>query len=111
MIVDAKGREVEGNGVDLTERQRRKIMAQNATIEDVNTIAHQHAQNAMNHLGNQIGPFVVKAISDAIKGYHESLIERGIIPEQGPLGAALSKEDVEKLISRPITQPEPEAVQ
>ena len=79
MLVGSDGREINGNGVDLTERQKAKVMKQNATIEDVNEIAHAHAVQATNHLGNQIPPLIHKIVGEAIQGFYESLKERGML--------------------------------
>lgn len=84
MILDSRGAEVNGNGVDMTERQKAKYMLQAANIGEVNEIAHAHAVQAMNHLGNQI-PALLKtmieeAVTAALNGYHQSLVERGVIP-------------------------------
>lgn len=86
MILDARGHETSGNGVDLTERQRLRMMAQNATLGEVNEIAHAHAVQAVNHLGNQIPGLVHSIITAAIQGYHASLIELGVIPATAPIG-------------------------
>lgn len=86
MILDARGHETNGNGADLTERQRLRMMAQNATLGEVNDIAHAHAVQAVNHLGNQIPGLVHSIITAAIQGYHASLIELGVIPATTPIG-------------------------
>lgn len=74
MILDATGREANGNGVNLTDRQMKKQMALNATIGDVNEIAHAHAVQAANHLGNQVPALLHKVVSEAIQGYHAALV-------------------------------------
>lgn len=81
MLVGSDGREINGNGVDLTERQKAKVMTQNATVGDVNEIAHAHAVAACNHLGNQIPPLIHKIVSEALQGFYESLKERGMLKE------------------------------
>lgn len=79
MILDARGHEVNGNGASLTEHQRKKLLAQNATVGEVHQIAadyaYQHAVQATNHLGNQVGPAIHKIVSEAIQGYHAALTE------------------------------------
>lgn len=84
MILDSRGVEVNGNGVDMTERQKAKWMAMNATRQEANDISHAHAVQAMNHLGNQIPALMKKmieeAVSAALAGYHQSLVDRGVIP-------------------------------
>ena len=86
VILDSRGHESNGNGVDLTERQRQKLMLQSVNMEECNEIAHAHAVKAMNHLGNQIpGLFkamMEQAITAALTGYHQSLVERGVIPPE-----------------------------
>jgi hypothetical protein len=87
VILDSRGAEVNGNGVDITERQKAKMMLKMATLGEVNEIAHAHAVQAMNHLGNQIPALLQKMIAEAINaaltGYHQSLVERGVIPSDG----------------------------
>lgn len=86
MIVNAQGHEINGNGADVTERQRQKLLAQNATLHEANEIAHMHAVQAVNHLGNQIPGLVHSIVKAAIQGYHASLIELGVIPANAPIG-------------------------
>ncbi len=86
MLVDARGRETSSEVTPITERQQARIMAQNATIGEVQEIASAHAAAAMNHLANQLPAFIHSIIKSALQGYHQALQEQGIIPKDAPIG-------------------------
>lgn len=70
-LINSAGREIASDVTSLTERQLKREMAQNATIQDVNDIAHLIAVKACNHLGNQIPDLVVTKIAEAFAAFAE----------------------------------------
>lgn len=80
-LVGMDGREIGGNGVSLTERQRQKALSMNCTVGEADEIAHARAVEAVNHLGNQIPPLMHRIVAEAIQGFYESLKERGLLNE------------------------------
>lgn len=108
MILDARGSEVNGNGASLTDRQMAKIRAQTCTVGEANDMAHQHAVNAVNHMGNQIPALIHTIVAQAIQGFYDSLKERGMLLEpvtpQAPESAP-NAENTEEVSPLPETLP------
>lgn len=88
-IVNPAGQEIASDVTSLTERQLKKQMAHNATIQDVCDIAHAMTVKGTNHLGNQIPALVeqmcTKMIAEAMAAFTQMLEERFVlVPREQP---------------------------